>query len=177
MKSGSAQIWVCPLAELENTVRISGARHIVSLTSPDMHVETPEPVSAENHLRLHFNDISEPRDGLKTPGKSDIERFLAFIQQNWKKDAPLVIHCWFGVSRSTAGALIAACALSPSVQPDAHARKLREIAPFATPNQMMAHLADRQLSLSGSLLEAVIDMGMGQECSSGTPFKWDIDPD
>ena len=57
----------------------------------------------------------------------------------------MVIHCFAGVSRSTAAAFIAACALAPKRDEFDVARALRAASPTATPNARLVALADRAL--------------------------------
>ena len=63
----------------------------------------------------------------------------------WDRAAPLLIHCFAGVSRSTAAAFIAACALSPRRDEGEIARALRAASPTATPNARLVALADATL--------------------------------
>ena len=44
--------------------------------------------------------------------RSHVEQVLAFGRR-WDRSAPLVIHCYAGISRSTASAFAIACALNP----------------------------------------------------------------
>ena len=69
----------------------------------------------------------------------------------------LLTHCYAGVSRSTATALIAATMKTG----DAHwsALRLRAAAPHAAPNRRIISLADDVLGLQGRLLEACGAMG------------------
>ncbi|MEP0455155.1 MAG: tyrosine protein phosphatase, partial [Roseibium sp.] len=103
-------LYVCSLSRLTETVSKVGAGHLVTLINSDMDVPTPPQISPDQHLFLGFNDILAPIDGLTPPTEAHVDRLLAFIG-NWDRTAPLVIHCWAGISRSTAGAYITACAL------------------------------------------------------------------
>ena len=42
-----------------------------------------------------------------------VEKLVDFVS-GWDRAAPMVIHCFAGISRSTAGAFITACALNPN---------------------------------------------------------------
>ena len=57
----------------------------------------------------------------------------------------MLIHCFAGVSRSTAAAFIAACALAPNRDEATIARALRAASPTATPNARLVALADAAL--------------------------------
>ena len=87
----------------------------------------------------------------------------------------MLIHCWFGVSRSTAASFIAACLLRPDIDEMEHAEQLRRIAPFATPNALMVTLADKAMERQGKMVQAIKAIGRGAECSEGTPYRWELD--
>ncbi|MBO6508338.1 MAG: tyrosine protein phosphatase, partial [Roseibium sp.] len=103
---------VCSLSKLPQTVASTGAKSVVTLINAEMEVETPSGVLPDRHLFLAFNDIVDPVAGLVPASEEHVDRFLAFIE-TWDRQEPLVIHCWAGISRSTAGAYVAACALNP----------------------------------------------------------------
>ncbi|MBV8764916.1 MAG: protein tyrosine phosphatase, partial [Hyphomicrobiales bacterium] len=119
---------VCPLSRLHATVEETRASHIVTLIGANTSVERPVCVAADRHLFITVSDIAEPMDGMILPAHSHVEQLLAFVR-GWDRVAPMVIHCYAGISRSTAAAFIAACALSPQRTEDAIARRLREASP------------------------------------------------
>ena len=86
----------------------------------------------------------------------------------------MVIHCFAGVSRSTAAAYIAACALSPKRDEFAVARSLRAASPTATPNARLVALADSALQRGGRMNGAIAAIGRGEECFEGTPFTLEL---
>jgi predicted protein tyrosine phosphatase len=88
----------------------------------------------------------------------------------WDRTEPLLIHCYAGVSRSTAAAFIAACALAPARDEGEIARALRAASPTATPNARLIALADAALGRGGRMTDAVAAIGRGVECFEGKPF-------
>lgn len=160
---------VCPLSALPATVAEHRASHVLTVISDDMPVPTPEGVVAENHLTLHFNDVAVAAPGLRLAGKSDVDRMIEFVK-GWDQQAPLVIHCWMGVSRSTAAAITTLAALQPYRNEAEIASELRFNAPFASPNPRIIELADAALARSGSLIDAVDAIGIGANCFEGEPF-------
>jgi predicted protein tyrosine phosphatase len=86
----------------------------------------------------------------------------------------MVIHCYAGVSRSTAAAFIAACALAPNRDEFVVARTLRAASPTATPNARMVALADLALGRNGRMNEAIAEIGRGETCFEGTPFTLEL---
>ena len=174
MADAMPPILVCPLAEVKGVVSAHGVTQMVSLLSANMTPPAPPTMMAADRLSLSFNDLSEPREGYRAPSAEDMDALLTFGTQQWRLDAPLLVHCWFGVSRSTAGALILACALKPDVSEMDHAQRLRAVAPFATPNPIMIALADDALDRKGRLVSAVQAIGRGAECASGHLFEFDL---
>ncbi len=161
------RIVVAPLHALATTVRTTEASHIVSLASPGA-----EPVPIAHHgpvLRLAFNDIDGPRDGLVEPAAAHVTALLDFAE-GWDGSRPLLVHCWAGVSRSPAAAYILACARRPRGDEAALARALRSAAPFATPNARMVALADDLLGRGGAMSAAIRGIGRGAEVGLGVPF-------
>jgi predicted protein tyrosine phosphatase len=167
-------IYVCSLAKLEATVSRAKASHIATLITDGSVVPRPQGVRAENHLILSFHDISTPMEGMTPPGETHIGRFLGFVT-DWDRAAPLVVHCWAGVSRSTAGAMIALCALRPDIDEDDIAGRIRAGSPEATPNSAMISIADRQLERDGRLIRAAERIGRGRDAFEGSVFSLNVD--
>ena len=61
----------------------------------------------------------------------------------------MVVHCWAGISRSTAAAFISLCAINPDAPEELIAARLREASPTAYPNRLMVRLADAALGPPG----------------------------
>src|SRR5215475_5798504 len=106
-------IHVCSLARLHQTVEQSGARHVVTLLKDVELVRRPDCIDADNHLILGMDDINEPLDGYVAPADDHVTRLIGFVQ-SWDRTRPLVVHCYAGISRSTAGAFVTACVLNPA---------------------------------------------------------------
>jgi len=166
-------IHVCPLSRLDATVTGTGARHIVTLINSDTVVRRPSCVEEANHLFLGMNDILAPMDGHIHPGEDHLDKLLAFLG-TWDRSAPLVIHCFAGVSRSTAAAFVAACALDPRRDEMEAALALRAASPTATPNALIVALADARLARAGRMITAIRAIGRGEDCYEGTPFEYRI---
>jgi predicted protein tyrosine phosphatase len=167
------RIHVCSLARLAETVRHTGASHVATLISAETIVATPPGIGADNHLFLGFNDIVAPAAGMTPPARNHVEHLLAFVQR-WDRVRPMVIHCYAGVSRSTAGAYIALCALDPSQDEAELARELRRRSPAATPNPRLIHFADEILGRDGRMVRAIDAIGRGRDCYEGDPFHFDV---
>ena len=160
---------VCSLSAIHDVARKTGASHMLTVISAGTEVRRPDSIAADNHLFLAFNDITAPADGLVPPGPEHIEQLLAF-GRGWDRTAPMIVHCWAGVSRSTAAGFILAHALTEGSDPAALARLLRARAPWATPNARMVALADDLLGEGGRMRDAVAAIGRGQMAYEGQPF-------
>ncbi len=163
-------IHVCPLSRLQETVDASGARHIITLITADTLVNRPASVEADNHLFLGFNDIAEEQAGMVAPGAAHIEALFGFVQA-WPREAPLVIHCYAGISRSTAAAYSTLCALQPHRDEMELALMLRRASPSATPNPRIVALADAALEREGRMVAAIRAIGRGEDAYEGAPFR------
>ena len=75
---------------------------------------------------------------------------LSFVGA-WDRKQAIVVHCYAGISRSTAAAFITMCALRPELAEADIARSLRAASPFATPNVLLVGFADRILGREGRM--------------------------
>ena len=166
-------IHVCSLARLHDTVASTGARHVVSLLGLEDNLRRPATVLPENHLWLQLHDISTPLEGFIMPQAEHVEALIAFVQ-GWRREAPLVMHCYAGVSRSTAAAYVAACALRPEREEHAIAAALRRASPTATPNALIVALADDLLGRGGRMTAAIAAIGQGAFATEAEPFRLDL---
>ena len=167
-------IHVCSLARLHDTVAETGAQRIVTLMKNVAMVRRPASVLAANHLLLDMDDISAPVDGYVLPANEHVAQLIAFVG-SWDRSAPLVVHCFAGISRSTAGAFIAACALNPGRDERVLARLIRDASPTAQPNMRLVSLADSTLGRGGRMVRAVQEMGPATSAYEGVPFRLDLE--
>lgn len=160
---------VSSLAELAATVEQHGALDLVTLINAGTEVPRPSSVTAERHLFLGFNDIAEPMEGFTPPSLDHLDQLLAFGSR-WDRQKPLAVHCWAGISRSTAAAYILALSINPDLDEEKLANELRKRAPSATPNRLMIALADEKLGRNGRMIAAIGAIGRGADAFAGTPF-------
>jgi predicted protein tyrosine phosphatase len=166
-------IHVCSLARLHETVASTGARHVVSLLGLEDNLRRPATVLPEDHLWLQLHDISAPLEGFIMPQTEHVEALIAFVRR-WRREAPLVMHCYAGVSRSTAAAYVTACALRPECEEHAIAAALRRASPTATPNALIVALADDLLGRGGRMTAAIAAIGQGAFATEAEPFRLDL---
>jgi predicted protein tyrosine phosphatase len=137
---------------------------------PEHLIETPGGMSADRHLRLGIWDVSQPEPGMTPAGPDDVDRILAF-GRDWNGSEPLLVHCWAGISRSTATAFMLACARNPLAGELDIARRLRQAAPHAYPNRRLVQLADQALGRQGRMIAAIEAIGDNDFSTMGRPFE------
>ncbi len=167
-------IHVCSLARLHETVASTGASHVVTLLKDTDRVQRPCGIAAQNHLILGMDDITGPLEGYVVPADEHVTRLLTFVR-GWDRAAPLVVHCYAGISRSTAAAYVTACALNPRCDELVMAKRLRLASPTATPNARIVALADRALARNGRMLSAIEHIGRGITAIEGDPFRLELE--
>ena len=156
------------------TVRATGARTLVTLINAGTEVVRPREIDENRHLFVSMSDIVLAEDGHILPDDTHVETMLDFVRESWDGTAPLVIHCFAGVSRSTAAAFITACALDSTCSEQSIAQTIRARSPTATPNRLMVEIADRLLGRDGRMVSAIDAIGRGRDCYEGQPFTLDL---
>lgn len=167
-------IHVCSLARLPETVEETGARHVVTLLGNETNVLRPRSITPENHLWLQIHDIASPLDGYVHPANDHVGELLNFVRR-WDRAAPLVVHCYAGISRSTAGAFVTACALNPQRNEATIAQALRDASPTASPNGLIVSIADQMLGRNGRMVAAIESIGRGVFAEEALPFRLDLE--
>lgn len=152
-------LYVCSLLEMPDHVRALRPDHVVSLLPRDEQPPTPPGLARERHLRIEIDDISEARDGHVLPDVPHVAILIDYLRRTAEGDT-ILFHCFAGVSRSTAAALIALAVDDPAGV-DAAAARLRDLAPHAHPNRRMIAVADELLGFGGRLVAAREAMGPG----------------
>lgn len=168
-------IHVCSLARLPATVEASGARHVITVMGNVAKVARPPGIHPDNHLVISMDDIAFPLEGFVAPNEEHVARIIAFAKA-WDRAAPMVVHCWAGISRSTATAFVTACTLEPAREEIDFARRMREASASACPNRLIVSIADKLLQRKGRMIAAIDAMGPGNDAVEGTPFVVDLAP-
>lgn len=166
-------IHVCSLSKIGDTVAATGASHLLTLINATTPVPRPDSIPEENHLFLGFNDIVEPMEGMTPPSLDHVIALIDFAK-SWDRDKPMVVHCFAGISRSTAAAYIIACALNPERDEAELAAALRAQSPTATPNARLIRFADAHLDRDGRMIRAIEAIGRGEDAFEGHPIQIDI---
>jgi predicted protein tyrosine phosphatase len=165
-------IFVCPLSRVPAIARDLQPSHVVSLLDPGTRfprLTLPD----GRHLRIGVHDIETEMPGLDAVCGNRIRSLLDFVE-GWQRSEPLLIHCYAGISRSTASAFIAACLHNPGTDEAEIARALRSASPSASPNRRFVALADAELGRGGRMTRAVESIGIGatwEEIGDADPFR------
>lgn len=175
-KSSSARnalIYGGPLEQVIPAIEQHNIGRLVSIINKDTMIETPPMLQDQQHLKLAMNDISSPRDGLVLPNEKHVQRLIDFVD-DWDLETSMLVHCWAGVSRSTAGVFISLCRLNEDVLETEIAEALRAASPTATPNPMLVGLADDIMGRGGRMVDAVQMIGQGEMAFEGAVFSMPV---
>ena len=129
-------------------------------------MQTPDGIAAHRHLRLGMNDVVHALPDHTPPDEQHVREIIAFAQ-TWDRKRPMLIHCWAGISRSTAAAYILLCDLHGPGQEERIANGLRFRAPHAQPNRLLIRHADLLLGRGGRMIAAVDMMGEARAVLEG----------
>ncbi len=167
------RLHVCSLTRIDAEVARTGARSLVTLLSPGTAVTRPADILHDRHLNIAMSDILDHMPGQVRPEAHHLDSLVDFVGR-WDRREPMLIHCFAGVSRSTASAYIAVCQLSPHRDEHEVAQALRAASPTATPNLRFVALADERLCRGGRMVAAIESIGRGRECLEGDPFALEL---
>lgn len=159
---------VCSLGSVADVARRLVRFDLVTLLSPDHASGDQRVVGRERHLKLSFHDITEIRPGFVAPDSAMMQDVIAFARD--ARDRPMLIHCWAGISRSSAAAYAIACDRNPGFE-RMIADELRRRAPSVTPNRLMVEIADELLGRNGRMIEAIARIGRGADAFFGDPYR------
>ncbi len=148
------QIWVSSLSKVHDTAATSQPSRVVSLLSPEDVFPELDDYHADDHHKVHLHDIREHQEGAITPSETHVEPLIAFLKE-WKPASPLLVHCWAGISRSTATAFIAACLHNEHADETDIAAAIADASPTAYPNTLIARHADALMGRGGRMAAAI----------------------
>ena len=134
---------------------------MISIVDPGIDGTTLRPVSipADNHLVLDFADDAL-NTSLRGPDMDDINRIIAWLR-GLDRDAVtgLLVHCYAGVSRSPAVALLALIVLEPELSMQECLAEVEQaaVSHAVWPNDTVVGLVDERLGCCGAFEQAVQD--------------------
>jgi predicted protein tyrosine phosphatase len=167
---------VTPLSALESSIARYQPSHVVTLLSPEHMIDTPQGFRREQHLRLGMHDVADAWTSDCAPCADHVRSLIDF-GRSWNAQAPMLVHCWAGISRSMAAAYIVLCdRFGPGAEREL-AQAIRARAPHAFPNPLLVQLADDILLRDGRMVDAAETIGRGtvvaEGCCVELPIKLD----
>jgi predicted protein tyrosine phosphatase len=164
----SNTIFVTNLFDMPHFVRDLEPARLVSIIQAELQPDRPNELAEHAHHRVEVHDIIEDQPFSVLIQDTHVQALIDFIHQWDPRDGALMTHCYAGVSRSTAAALIAA--FMKTTDALGSARALRVAAPYAQPNRRVIALADHALGCEGELIAAVKEMGPATESVVEAPL-------
>jgi predicted protein tyrosine phosphatase len=162
-------IWVSSLALAPKLAEKHKPARIISLLSPYDTFPVFAGYGADRHLHMPIHDIAEDVGDWRAPDLSDAEKIIRFAE-SWDRSAPMLVHCWAGISRSSASAFITACVHNPTTDESEIAAAIRAASPTASPNVRLVAHADAVLRRNGRMSSAVVAIGRGEMAEEARPF-------
>ena len=160
------QIAVCGIEELPLFAADFDPTHAVTLLDPTNSRPPIAGLADDNHLFVGVHDISAPQPDHEHPQGHHVEALLAFGESLRpaveSSEVRVLVHCWAGVSRSTAAAFTLKCQLTQLAERDA-LLYVQSVRRQMWPNELIVELADEALGRRGRMLRALRDWRRNQD--------------
>lgn len=155
-------IKVTSLGDAYDTFDIWGTK-MIGLFDPDAR-----PIERPNYHVEFFHDIDGDLHDYVKPEPHHIIDIFSFAS-TFKEDDKIIVHCFAGVSRSTAIAIAILClhGMSP-INAVEHINKIRDC---MWPNSLIIKIADELLNFNGELIKAVSDWKSKNKRKIYVPFS------
>lgn len=163
-------IWISSLEAAPDLARKLRPARIVSLLSPYDTFPAFEGFGSDRHLHVPIHDIVDDIGEWRAPDLSDAASVIKFVQP-WDRAAPMLIHCWAGISRSTASAFITACLHNPDADELEIAKAIRAASETASPNARLVAHADQLLGRQDRMNRAIAAIGRGSVAMEAQAFS------
>ena len=142
-------VFVCQKNKVHDVVKATGAKHVLSLLDPDDRLYLTPRLQEVNRLHLECEDVLDEKVWA-APTREQVQSFLEWARCIPDEDT-LVVHCFAGVSRSTAAAIAILADRLGNV--DAAGQRIKSVRPQPCPNPVIIKFADEILGLDGKLYE------------------------
>lgn len=147
------KIWISSLRDVHDAHAKSTPARVISLLSPGSDFPSFDGYQNDRHMRVEMHDILADDPERSAPGERHVEDLVEFLSA-WSPDDALLVHCWAGMSRSTATAMIAACLHNPDADEMEIAQALGTASPTAFPNTRIVAIADEMIGRKGRMARA-----------------------
>lgn len=147
------QIFVSDIHKVHDIVYLEGITHVISAVM-DWELETVGFAGFNRKVDwriFEMDDVLEHTDD-DAPTKEQVAEILAWAKD--LEDPKILVHCFAGVSRSTAIALIIKVQSLGIDKINEAIEWLRAVRPQACPNPVITKFADELLGANGALFDA-----------------------
>ncbi|MDP9025921.1 MAG: dual specificity protein phosphatase family protein [Candidatus Eremiobacteraeota bacterium] len=143
---------VCAFKDVDSEA-VRRADAIVSIGDPGEAMPAAIVRSRKRRLRLSFYDLDH--EARESPQVDHVRELINFVK-TVKADDRLLVHCYAGISRSTASLAIIFTVLYPELDHDVIFEAVHAIRPEAWPNKRMIAFADDILNCGGRFTSALL---------------------
>jgi predicted protein tyrosine phosphatase len=150
---------ICGVSELDD-IDLSSFTHVISIWDPVWETRAGHQDQFIRRLattaRVHFayfDDIPAPMDQRFAASLDQVQHMLDFAR-TIESPSRVLIHCWAGISRSTAVAYAVLCQHTGPGHETACLDHIRKIRPQAIPNSLIITLAEASLGRSTAMFDA-----------------------
>ncbi|MGE0109549.1 MAG: hypothetical protein AB7S81_07305 [Bdellovibrionales bacterium] len=145
----------CLAHALERSQKL-GARTVISLLETKYKGFLPQIENVSHHVFFIEDSIKDVPDGME-----DTVHKIIQLGQRWKEEGTFqktLVHCYGGVSRSTAAAYVLLCSCFPNIEEKQLFQIVtQKLTHKPLPNPLIAQLADTYLNAEGRILAPVIE--------------------
>ena len=131
---------------------VAAADAIVSIDDPEEPVPNEVSLSNKRRLVLRFFDYDHEDD--QSPQIGHVRDLIAFAAET-RPGEKVLVHCYAGISRSTAALAIIFAVIHPELSYDEIFEAIYLIRPIAWPNTRMVAYADQILKCGGRFSAAL----------------------
>lgn len=148
------EMTVCAVEKVPAMILLRNATHVMSLLRgrERNELKMPSAFNKENWLFLDMDDVINA-DAECAPTREQVAQILEWGRK-LPIDAMVVVHCFAGISRSTAAALAIKVQQLGVDRIDEAVKWLVEVRPVCCPNPVITKFADELLGANGKLHEA-----------------------
>ena len=151
-----------------NSPKSKNITHIVSIGTKSWLERPPSGYMYHpaKKVRLIFDDVTwsrkDPLYGyLTAPSKTDVIKLIDFLKIVVQEDGDCLLHCFAGISRSTASALVLLSIKHGDGNEREAVLELMRISATSHPNMLIVRLSDEILGRAGKLERALEDFYNG----------------